>query len=146
MSSGEVTASVIVHAPLERVWAMLVAWERQGEWMFATSVEGTADDVGGRLVARTGVGPLGFTDHMIVTAWEPPTRCDVLHVGRLLRGDGGFRLEPVSGHRTRLVWWERITVPFGPLGKLAWAVGGPLFTTFVNRSLRKFARLVEAGA
>jgi hypothetical protein len=146
MTTGEVAVSVVVHAPPERVWAALVRWERQGEWMFATAVRGTAAAVGGRLSARTGVGPLGFTDDMIVTAWEPPVRCDVLHVGRLLRGDGGFRLEDVSGHRTRLVWWERITVPFGPVGRLGWLFAGPLFTGFVRQSLHKFARLVEAGA
>ena len=36
---------------------------------------------GSRLSARTAVGPVGFTDRMEITRWEPPVVCEVAHLG-----------------------------------------------------------------
>ena len=73
----ELVETVDVAAPAEQVWAALVDWERQGEWMLLTDVatldgEGQvpgAQGVGGRLAARTGVPlpggrRLGVLDHL----------------------------------------------------------------------------------
>ena len=40
----------------------------------------------------TGVGPVGFTDPMEVVEWDPPRRCVVAHLGRVVRGDGVFEV------------------------------------------------------
>ncbi|GGP60719.1 SRPBCC family protein [Saccharothrix coeruleofusca] len=127
---------VPVAAPAERTWAALTDWPRQGEWMLATTVRVTSGDgtgTGTGLAAFTGIGPIGFTDTMRVTAWEPPTRCAVLHTGRVVRGTGEFRVVPL-GERCELVWSEDIALP---------ALARPAFLLGVRWSLRKFAAFAK---
>ena len=53
----EISESVDVDAPPERVWTALTDWTTQGRWILATDVRpvvGPARGVGGRLVAVTG--------------------------------------------------------------------------------------------
>ncbi|MFC6092123.1 SRPBCC family protein [Saccharothrix lopnurensis] len=125
---------VHVDAPATRTWAALTDWDRQGEWMLGTRVRVTAGDgagVGSELSAFTGLGPLGFTDTMRVTAWEPPLRCAVDHTGRLVRGTGEFLVRPL-GARSELVWAEDVALPL----TLAFAPG-------VKLSLIRFARFAR---
>ncbi|NUU21415.1 MAG: SRPBCC family protein [Streptomycetaceae bacterium] len=122
---------VDVAAPAATTGAALTDWARQGEWMLATTVRVTSGDgasVGSGLEAFTGVGPLGFTDTMRITAWEPPARCAVAHTGRLVRGTGEFVVVPRGDARSELVWSEDIALPLN----LAFAPG-------VKWSLRRFA-------
>lgn len=122
---------VDVDAPAETTWAALTDWARQGEWMLGTTVRVTSGDgasEGSGLEAFTGIGPLGFTDTMRITAWEPPSRCAVEHTGRLVRGTGEFRVVPRGDARSELVWSEDIALPLN----LAFAPG-------VLWSLRRFA-------
>ncbi|MGM1060131.1 SRPBCC family protein [Saccharothrix sp. Mg75] len=121
---------VDVDAPAERTWAALTDWDRQGEWMLLTRVRVTAGDgagPGSELSAFTGLGPLGFTDTMRITAWEPPLRCAVDHTGRLVRGTGEFLVVP-RGERSEFRWAEDVN----PLLNLAFLPG-------VKLSLRRFA-------
>jgi Polyketide cyclase / dehydrase and lipid transport len=120
----ELTEAVDVDAPPERVWGALTDWVRQGEWMLATDVRtvgGPAQEVGGRLEARTGIPVrdrrLGVLDAMEVTRWEPPRRVDVRHVGRVVRGSGVFEVRPRGPYST-FVWTEVLDLPLGALGRL----------------------------
>lgn len=122
---------VEVGAPARTTWAALTDWARQGEWMLATTVRVTSGDgtsEGSGLTAFTGFGPLGFTDTMRITAWEPPVRCAVEHTGRLVRGTGEFRVVPRGPERSELIWSEDIALPLN----LAFAPG-------VKLSLHRFA-------
>ena len=149
----EVSESVDVDAPPERVWAALTDWEAQGEWIVATDVHpvvGPARGVGGRLVAVTGLPlpggrRLGVVDTMEITRWEPPTRCDVLHTGRVVRGPGTFEIRPRGEHST-FVWSERIELPLGALGRLAWPLVAPLVRAGYRISLRRFAEFARTYA
>lgn len=127
---------VQVAAPAERTWTALTDWSRQGEWMLATEVRVTAGDgasAGSELAAFTGVGPIGFTDTMRITAWEPPTRCAVLHTGRVVRGTGEFLVAPL-GERSEFTWSEDIALP---------KVVAPCFLLGVRWSLRRFAAFAK---
>ena len=75
--------SLVIYAPIERVWAALADWESQGDWMLQTKVWVTSDQregVGTSIAAFT--GPLyfiyprfksfGLLDLMTVTHWQPP--------------------------------------------------------------------------
>lgn len=140
--------TVDVDAPVEQTWAGATDWAGQGEWMLGTRVWPTAQDgqgVGGGIEAFTGVGPLGFLDRMQITLWEPPRRCHVLHLGRVVRGTGAFEVEPLPGDRSRFVWREDLELPLGALGRLGWPLVRPVFAAGVQLSLRRFARWVEAG-
>ncbi len=143
---AEVVLSVDVDASPEAVWAGLSDWGRQGEWMFGTQVwQATPGptDVGTRLAAFTGLGPVGFVDTMAVTHWDPPRRCLVRHDGRVVRGAGAFEVEPLPDGRARLWWSEWLELPLGRLGQVGWVVSAPLFVAGVRLSLRRFARWVE---
>lgn len=142
----ELELRVPVAAPAETTWAALTDWNRQGEWMLGTSVRVTAGDgrgVGSTLAAFTGVGPLGFTDTMRITEWEPPARCAVLHTGKVVRGTGEFLVNAVTDRTSEFVWVERLDLPLGAVGRLGWPLVRPAFTWGVRRSLTAFARFAE---
>lgn len=141
----ELVERVDVAAPVSATWAALTDWARQGEWMLGTRVEITGGDgtgVGSRLAAFTGVGPFGFTDHMEITEWSPPDRCEVRHTGTVVRGDGVFEVVARPGGST-LVWTERLDLPLGALGRLGWPLVRPGFRLGVRQSLRRFAAFAK---
>ena len=135
---AEVTVSVDVDAPPERVWAAAVDWERQGEWIALTTVSGS-HGLGGTLTAYTGIGPLGFTDPMTITTWDPPWRCVVRHDGRVVRGWAAFEVRPLPGGGSRFVWTEWLVLPLGSFGELGFAVVKPLVLAALRWSMRRFA-------
>jgi carbon monoxide dehydrogenase subunit G len=146
----ELVESVDIDAPPERVWAALTDWSRQGEWMLATDVRpvtGPAQGVGGRLAAVTGLRlprtrRIGVLDTMEITRWEPPTRVDVLHTGRVLRGPGSFEVRP-RGAGTTFVWTEQLDLPLGAVGRLGWPLARPAVRAGVRISLRRFAAFAQ---
>jgi carbon monoxide dehydrogenase subunit G len=145
----EVSESVDVDAAPEQVWAALTDWARQGEWILATDVRpvvGPARGVGGRLVAITGlpVGGrrVGVVDTMEITRWEPPTRCDVLHTGRFVRGSGTFEIRP-RGSGSTFTWSEQVELPLGALGRLGWPVAERVIRAGYRLSLRRFAEFAR---
>ena len=114
MRSNHIAMSLVIDVPIEKVWAALADWESQGEWMLQTKVEVTSDvreGVGTSIAAFTGIGKLGIMDHMTVTSWEPPTVCDVLHTGKIIKGTGRFQLSALTPQSTRFDWSEDILAP-----------------------------------
>jgi len=140
--------TVDVDAPVEQTWAGATDWAGQGEWMLGTRVRPTVQGgqgVGGAIEAFTGLGRVGVLDRMEITLWEPPRRCHVRHLGRVVRGTGAFDVEPLARGRSRFVWREDLDLPLGVLGRLGWPLVRPVFAFGVQLSLRRFARWVEAG-
>ena len=143
-----VAVDVQIDAPAEAVWAAVVDWDRQSSWMLGTTVRGTTNGgvgLGGGVEAYTGVGPLGFLDTMVITEWEPPSRCTVQHTGRVVRGTGVFEVFALPAGRSRFVWSEQLDLPLGRLGRLGWPLAKPALVAGVRASLTKLARVVEAG-
>lgn len=106
--------SLVIEAPINKVWAALADWESQSDWMLQTTVEVTSDireGVGTSIAAFTGIGKLGIMDHMTVTSWNPPTICDVVHTGAIIKGTGRFELTALSENSTRFDWSEEILAP-----------------------------------
>src|SRR5258705_11534252 len=75
--SGEVTATVVVAAPVEKVYQAFVAWERQSEWIPMTTVRLVSGDGGqgslGEAVKK--IGRAGIRDEMRADRLGPP--CEV---------------------------------------------------------------------
>jgi uncharacterized protein YndB with AHSA1/START domain len=143
---SDLVLSVDVAAPAGTTWLALTDWTRQGEWMLGTSVrvvEGNGRSVGSKIAAFTGVAGIGFTDTMEITAWEPPLRCTVRHLGSVVQGTGVFQVVAKGGARCTFVWAEHLKLPFGLAGQLAWPVLRPAFALGVRHSLRQFARFAE---
>ena len=145
--TGEVTATVIVNAPAERVYRAFVAWERQGEWIPFTTVRAVDGDggEGSSIEAITRVGPAVLRDEMRVVKVDAPRTVRVVHYGKVLRGPGVLRCTPMEGERTQVVWHEWFHLPGGAAGKVAWPVVWPGSKVSLTAALRRFARLVEAG-
>jgi hypothetical protein len=138
--------SVDIAAPAGTTWLALTDWPRQHEWMLGTEVRlvrGDGRSVGSRLTAFTGIGGVGFTDTMEITAWEPPVRCTVTHLGKLVRGTGAFHVHAKGPQSSTFVWTESLRLPFGLLGRLGWPVASPAFAIGVRQSLRRFASFAE---
>ena len=152
----DVIEQVDVDAPPEQVWAALVDWDRQGEWMLLTdvrAVDGDGQGVGGRLEAVTGVRlprrllggrRLGVPDTMLVTSWDFPRRIDVRHTGRVVRGTGTFEVVPRGESASTFVWSEVLDLPLGRLGLLGWPLVRPVMAAGVRLSLKRFAAYAEA--
>jgi uncharacterized membrane protein len=146
--SGEVTATVIVNAPAERVFAAFIAWERQGDWIPFTTVRVVSGDggEGSSIEAITKVGPAVLRDEMRVVKLDPPRTVHVVHHGKVLRGPGVLRCTPMDGNRTQVVWHEWFHLPGGAAGKVAWPVVWPGSKVSLRAALRRFAKLVELGS
>ena len=141
---NEFKVSVTVPASVDEVWAKLVDWKSQGEWMALTKVWSSADNDGNSgegtvIEAFTGIGKFGILDQMKVITWQPPTFCAVDHYGKYIKGLGEFRLIALSPEKTRFDWYEKIHAPSWLL-----AVIKPGILITVRYSLWKFARTVRA--
>jgi uncharacterized protein YndB with AHSA1/START domain len=145
--AGEVTASVVVDAPVERVFAAFVAWDRQGEWIPLTRVRLVEGDGGpGSLVeAVTALGPAVLRDQIRVERVDPPYEVRVVHTGPVLRGPGVLRCTPLRGDRTHIVWHEWFQLPAGLAGQVLRPMLWPGSKAGFTLALRRFARLVETG-
>ncbi len=145
---ARLVACVDVEASPDQVFAALVDWPGQGDWIPATTVwvaSGDGASVGSTIVARSAVGPIGFDDELVITRWDPPHLIDVNHVGRLVRGPARFRVVPVSERVTRVLVAENLSMPGGIVGEAGWHAIKPLARAGLSRALRSFRDLVEAG-
>lgn len=139
------TVRVDVDRAVETVFAAATDWERQHEWILGTTVRvrrGDGRSVGSEMVAVTGIGGIGVVDSMRITEWDAPRRCEVRHVGRVVRGVGIFEVAP-RGRDARdaavFTWTERLELPLGMLGRWGWPLVRPLFRWGLRRSLDRFA-------
>jgi carbon monoxide dehydrogenase subunit G len=144
-----ITARIRIRATPERVWQTAMDWSRQHEWIPATTSKGGTGK-GAEIAARTAIGPVGFTDTMIVTEWDPPRRCVTRHTGHVVRGDGIFEVVP-AGDLSEFRWTELVDLPVPAAIRPAatmlaqWTVG-PLVRIGLDYALRRLARLIESGA
>lgn len=101
----EIQTHADIDAPPERVWAVLVDFERHPAWNpFIREIRGEALE-GARLLVRLGPpGGSAMTFKPVVTEAEPGRALawrGTLGAGWLFRGEHTFRLEPLGAGRTR---------------------------------------------
>ncbi|MFV2087794.1 SRPBCC family protein [Micromonospora sp. LOL_021] len=146
--AGEVTATVIIRAPAEQVFAAFTAWDRQSEWIPFTDVKVVSGDggEGSLIMAVTAVGPVALRDEMRVVRVDAPYEVRVMHCGTLLRGPGVLRCTQMDHDRTQVVWHEWFHLPGGVAGRMAWPLLWPGSKVSLTQALKKFGRLVETGA
>jgi hypothetical protein len=115
------TLRITINLPCsqERAWAAIADWESQGNWMLQTKVWVTSqirEGAGTSISAFTGplykfypkFSSLGLLDTIVVTKWQPPEICDVVHTGKILKGTGSFVLSPINSTSTKFNWSETI--------------------------------------
>ena len=119
VADNHIALTLTLPCSAARAWNEITDWEKQGKWMLQTSVWLTSEIENGpgtEIAAFTGplhrLFPrfrfLGVLDTMVVTNWQPPSRCDVMHTGKVLRGVGSFELVAISENTTRFNWSEDI--------------------------------------
>jgi hypothetical protein len=146
MSVNTLAISLSIPAPRADVWKSIADWPSQGQWMLQTKVWVTSErttGVGTSIAAFT--GPLykfyprikspGLLDLMTVTRWEEPSRCDVDHHGKILKGSGSFILTEEDSYSTRFDWSETIVAP-----RALYLLIAPFLYVGVRISLTRFAR------
>lgn len=139
------SVSVDLDATVDRTWAVVTDWERQGEWMPMTDVRVSADTpmgVGAKISARSGVGAASFVDPMVVDVWAPPHRCEVVHLGKLVTGRGVFTVEALPEDRSRFTWQEQLESE--GLRRIIDRAGLPPTRVLVNVALKRLVRLIAA--
>lgn len=115
------TLRITINLPCsqDRAWAAIADWESQGDWMLQTKVWVTSqirEGAGTSISAFTGplykfypkFSSIGLLDTMVVTKWQPPEICDVVHTGKILKGTGSFVLSPINATSTKFNWSETI--------------------------------------
>ena len=137
----QVSVSVFIDAPPDRVWMDVSDLQSHGEWMQdAESVEIVSEQrsgVGTVMRVPTRVGPLTTEDWIIVTDWVEGERIGVVHVG-LVTGAGAITVEP-DGNGTRVRWDEELDLPLtlgGPIGEV---VARPILGALWSGNLRRLA-------
>jgi hypothetical protein len=87
---------------------------------------------------------------MTITAWERTAdgggRCEVLHLGAVVKGEGEFTVLGRGEHRSRFVWAEVVVVPGGAVGALGWRAARPVVERLVDGWLRAMRDRVESRA
>jgi len=140
--------NIKINRPLESVWNSLVDWRSQSEWMLQTKVWSELDQdrtvkngKGVLIFAFTGLFPklypkfrLGILDTMEITNFKPPVLCEVVHIGRVIRGTGQFKLTKTK-NGTIFNWQENLIAP-----SIFLIVMKPVLLLGVWLSLRRFAR------
>ncbi|HTG47383.1 MAG TPA: SRPBCC family protein [Actinomycetota bacterium] len=141
--------SIDLPVPPEEAWAVLVDWERQGDWMLDADavrvVSEHREGVGVRLAVRTRVlGVLVFTEPIEVTAWEPPVRLAIRH-GSVVRGAGEWLLRAVPGG-TRFTWTEDVRLRVPGIGGALALPYRPVLGALMGRSVARLrAAVIAAG-
>lgn len=136
------TMRVDVNAPPETVFTAATDWERQGEWMLGTTVRvcrGDGRSVGSEVEALTGIRGIGVADRMRITVWDAPSRCEMRHLGAVVRGTGIFAVQPRGRDAATFEWTEQLELPLGVLGALGAPLIRPVFGWGLRLSLARFA-------
>ena len=145
------TLRITINLPCsqERAWVAIADWESQGNWMLQTKVWVTSqirEGAGTSISAFTGplykfypkFSSLGLLDTMVVTKWQPPEVCDVVHTGKVLKGTGSFVLSPINSTSTKFNWSETIEcsrIKFLAIAPFLW-VGVRISLARLSTSLR----------
>lgn len=143
--SGPVRATVEIHAPIDRVWPILVDIHGQVRWMpemkEVTVVTAGPVGVGSVAEALVRIVGIGVRDRVVITRYEPPVAYGIEHLG-LFGGPGLIELRPGPDGTTTIVQWtERLIPPLLP--RLGWIVGRPVIARLYQRDLFLLREVVE---
>jgi len=98
--------------PAHRAWDAVsdLAEHTRHVPLTAVRVSGPGLVLGSEVVARTGLGPVGFADRMLVPGIAPGTRLRLVKTGLWLRGWAEITVEE-DGEGSRVQWVEELWLP-----------------------------------
>lgn len=149
VADNHIALSLTLPCSAQRAWNEITDWSKQGEWMLQTSVWLTSEIESGpgtEIAAFTGpfhkLFPrfkfFGVLDTMVVTNWQPPLICDVLHTGKIIKGTGRFEVVAINDQKSLFNWSEVIWAP-----RVIFLILKPALYVGVWISLRRFARTLR---
>jgi hypothetical protein len=149
VADNHIALSLTLPCSAQRAWDEITDWTKQGEWMLQTSVWLTSEIESGpgtEIAAFTGpfhkLFPrfkfFGVLDTMVVTNWQPPLICDVLHTGKIIKGTGRFEVVAINDQTSLFNWSEVIWAP-----RVIFLILKPALFVGVWISLRRFARTLR---
>ena len=149
MADNHIALTRALPCNANRAWDEITDWNKQGTWMLQTSVWLTSEIESGpgtEIAAFTGpfhklfprLKFLGVLDTMVVTNWQPPHVCDVLHTGKIIKGTGRFEVVAIDAHTSQFNWSEIIWAP-----RVIFLILKPALYVGVWISLRRFARTLR---
>ncbi len=139
-------ADFVLHAvsplPAGEAFDRLVDWDRHSEAIpFTTLQYEGVPRVGQRFVARTGVGPIGFDDVMVVDELQPPEGdrpglVGITKHGRVVGGTVGWTVAPTATG-SAITWTQHLVIPWLPLWMdgLVGAIGSRAYGMGLRRLL-----------
>lgn len=116
-----ISLSRTVDSPASVCWRRVTDWSRHGDRIPLTRVftaRGSGRAAGDLVMARTGIGPLGFDDPMEIMEFRPPRaegadpesagRCRLVKRGRIVHGWAELSVTPGGddGSTAATVRWE----------------------------------------
>jgi uncharacterized membrane protein len=140
-----IRSRIEIDAPIQRVWDVLAAVERQPEWMTEMKAVRvlTPGPVGVGTRAEADVRIMGITvsDPVEVAEFSPPHRFAIRHEG-LFEGGGLITLDTADGgRRTRVEWTETLVPPL--LANLGTIVQAPILGRIFQADLERLRTIVE---
>ena len=143
----QITVSIEIAAPLERVWVEVADLVSHAEWMAdAESIVFLTDQRSGsgtRMRVSTRVGPIRTSDVMEIVEWAEHQTIGVRHEG-LVGGHGRFTLAKDDGS-TLFTWSESLTFPWYLGGALGAAVARPVLAGVWRRNLERLRNRIETA-
>jgi hypothetical protein len=143
--AGPIRSSVVIQAPVERVWKEITDIPGQPRWMTdLRSVRVVTPGpirVGSRLDGTVSMYGISVPDPVEISVWEPPLLYGVRHVG-MWKGEGLIRLT-LDGEATQVEWTERLVAPVLP--HLADVIQRFVFGPIFQADLENLKTLVEGA-
>lgn len=141
----EITMSAEIQAPIGAIWNYLVDWEGLHRWMSELSAlritSSQRQGVGVEGVASVRIGGITTTDRIRVTAWDPPARLTIVHLGWV--SGSGIMVGRESARGTVFTWTERLQPPLGALGWIGMQLLRPLIKRTFVADVRRLKALAE---
>jgi uncharacterized protein YndB with AHSA1/START domain len=149
-SPAPIETSVIIDAPIEEVWRVLVDLEAQPRWMRdlkTVRIRGSGKDrlgVGSRADGDVRIFGVQVLDPITITAFEPPRHFGIRHESRF-KGSGDIRLDPGVDGTTTIVRWSEVIVP-PHLPHLGGWLLAPVLRRVFQADLERLRDVVEIGS
>jgi hypothetical protein len=136
----------------ERLWATVTDFGAYGRWLPLTTmrVDEGEPRPGWGMAGLTGIGPLRFSDSMLVTSWEPPAgpgeggRFRLIKTGRVLGGWADVRVV-AEGGGSRLYWSEEMVARPELVGRRIQDLTDRVSRTMFGRAVDAMVEAAEAA-
>lgn len=146
-----ILATLVFHAPIERVWDILTDIEGQPRWMDEMKavriLTRPPTRVGTKAEGDIRILGIEVLDPITITAFDRPTRFAIHHEG-LFSGEGVMELEATgpggAGPTTTARWTETIVPPAFP--HLGAFLMRPILQSIFQNDLANLRRLIESDA